>query len=75
MSKNTKKALLNDGDVMVAVPIFYTVYGAKTKAEQNLRQFHRIEAFTCVYCVIIVVRGKRSNMLQVSDQMSHSPHN
>lgn len=58
MSKNTKKALLNDGDVMVAVPIFYTVYGAKTKAEQNLRQFHRIEAFTCVYCVIIVVREK-----------------
>lgn len=43
---------------MVAVPIFYTVYGAKTKAEQNLRQFHRIEAFTCVYCVIIVVREK-----------------
>lgn len=43
---------------MVAVPIFYTVYGDKTKSEQNLRQFHRTEAFTCVYGVIIVVREK-----------------
>lgn len=43
---------------MVAVPIFYTVYGDKTKGEQNLRQFHRTEAFTCVYGVIIVVREK-----------------